>query len=222
MLELLILFLTSKSIIQALYTIFFMFFRKKELAMIPIYLLFFPGVVIHELSHFLVAEILFVHVYDINLIPQIKEGKIRLGNVQIRKTDILRRLIIGAAPVIAGIFILFIILTYFVGNFEISLSPINISKTLLIAWSLFAITNTMFSSKKDMEGFIEFSAIGGFFLLVIILASVIGNIDLASPVLSFLNNSAIQAEVKKISILFLIPLFINSFFFLSSKILIRK
>lgn len=189
--------------------------------MICIYILFFPGVVIHEFSHWLVAELLFVHVHDVDFVPQVKNGRIRLGSVQIRETDALRRFIIGVAPVVIGITLLFIILAYFVENFEINFSYLNILKTAGIIWSLFFITNTMFSSRKDMEGFFEFIAVVGFFLLVTILGLTVAKIDFISPVLSFLTNPTMQMEVRKISVLFLIPLFINFFCLLSSKILTR-
>lgn len=218
--ELLILFFTSKTIVQALYTAFFRIFKKH--ALIPVYILFFPGVVIHELSHFIIAEVLFVKVHDIDLTPEVKDGRIRLGSVQIRQTDIVRKLIIGAAPVLVGLFLLFVIVTYFVGTFETNFLMLNILKTVFMIWLLFAITNTMFSSKQDMEGFIEFLAVGGFFLLVVVIALLIAKIDFISPIFSALLNAAVIEVVKRGSSILFIPLLINAVCFAGSKMLLKN
>ncbi len=66
-------------------------------------LLFFPGVFIHELSHFLMAKLLFVPTGHFSLIPKtMPNGTLRLGYVEVSKTDILRDSLIGMAPLIAG------------------------------------------------------------------------------------------------------------------------
>lgn len=66
-------------------------------------LLFFPGVLIHELSHFLMARVLGVRTGQFSLIPQVTEdGRIILGYVETVRADVARDSLIGAAPLIAG------------------------------------------------------------------------------------------------------------------------
>lgn len=111
-------------------------------------LFFLPGTFIHELSHFLMAKVLFVPVGKFNLVPKRGEKEIVLGSVAIAKVDIVRRLIIGAAPVIFGI------------TLVLSVVYISVSQSVYKDWRLVALIgyivfitgNSMFSSKKDLEG----------------------------------------------------------------------
>jgi hypothetical protein len=65
--------------------------------------LFFPGVFLHELSHFLMARVLGVRTRGFSLIPQsLDDGRLQLGYVETEKTDVLRDSLIGLAPLIAG------------------------------------------------------------------------------------------------------------------------
>src|SRR5512143_2626739 len=66
-------------------------------------LLFFPGVLLHELSHFLMARLLGVRAGRFSLLPSVVEGgKLRLGFVETAETDWVRDALIGAAPLITG------------------------------------------------------------------------------------------------------------------------
>lgn len=66
-------------------------------------ILFFPGVVLHEFSHFLMAKLLFVRTRRFSLIPKIiGNGQLRLGYVEASASDPVRDTIIGAAPLISG------------------------------------------------------------------------------------------------------------------------
>ncbi len=83
--------------------IFLILTRRANLTTVFFSLLFFPGVFIHELSHFLMAKILFVPTGKFSLIPQsMPNGTLRLGYVEVSKADILRDSLIGMAPLIAG------------------------------------------------------------------------------------------------------------------------
>jgi hypothetical protein len=66
-------------------------------------LLLFPGTVVHELSHFAAALFLDVRVRKLSLIPTRQpDGPVRLGFVEIDRTETLREALIGLAPLIAG------------------------------------------------------------------------------------------------------------------------
>ena len=130
--------------------------------------LFFPGGIVHELSHFFSATILGVRTGNIELLPvETKEG-LKLGSVQVAKTDPLRRVIIGSAPLIIGVTALFLLLkilfpfifTPSISNLTGNLISFDFSAVkLTLLYLLFTISNTMFISKKDREGFLPVSMV---------------------------------------------------------------
>lgn len=128
-----------------------------------IYALFFlPGTFIHELSHLLMAKALFVRVGKFTLIPKKMESEVVLGSVAIEKKDVFRRVLIGTAPIIFGLALMFLIIYFSVSNDVYK----DWKVALLISYFVFVIGNTMFSSKKDLEGSLV--------VLVVIVAIAIG------------------------------------------------
>lgn len=71
--------------------------------------LLFPGVFLHELSHWLAALLLGVRRYRFAMWPQRSGGQIRLGAVQLAEADPLRMSLIGAAPLIVGLSVIALI-----------------------------------------------------------------------------------------------------------------
>lgn len=71
--------------------------------------LLFPGVFLHELSHWLAALLLGVRRYRFAMWPQRSGGQIRLGAVQLAEADPLRMSLIGAAPLIVGLIVIALI-----------------------------------------------------------------------------------------------------------------
>jgi len=83
--------------------VFYLITRNKPLSIALFSMLFFPGVLLHELSHFLMAKILGVRTGGFSLIPQATgDGQLQLGYVETEQSDILRDSLIGLAPIIAG------------------------------------------------------------------------------------------------------------------------
>ncbi len=80
--------------------------RREDVTVAVFSLLFFPGVVLHELSHFGMAKLLLVRTGRVSLLPQqTGSGKLRLGFVETAKTDPLRDTLIGMAPLISGLIV---------------------------------------------------------------------------------------------------------------------
>src|SRR5258708_2029001 len=96
--ELFLLFLMSRTLTRLLSSFLFRLTRSKKLTIYTLSVLFFPGTLIHELSHAVMAGILFVPVAHMEFIPKIEEGGVKLGSIAVAKTDPLRRLLIGMAP----------------------------------------------------------------------------------------------------------------------------
>lgn len=83
--------------------IFLLITRQSEISMALFSLLFLPGVLLHETSHFLMAHLLGVRTGRFSLIPRKMDGgKLQLGYVETASTDFARDALIGAAPLIAG------------------------------------------------------------------------------------------------------------------------
>ena len=166
--------------------------------------LYFPGTFIHEASHFLAALFLLVPVGKLEIVPAFKEeGGVNLGSVSIAKTDPFRRFIIGIAPLIFGITLIFAIL-YVVTVMQISDAWWKYS---LAGVLIFEIANSMFASKKDLEG----SLILLIFVLIVVAIFIISGIDISIN----LNNSFLSGEIKMIlknaCLFLLLPILIDIF-----------
>jgi len=141
----LLLFFFSQKCTRLLSRLFQHIFKKTAITINLLSFLFLPGIILHELSHFLIASILFVPTGEIEFFPEVHGNQVKMGSVAIALTDPFRRFLIGVAPVIIGIGIMFAASSY------ISASLFSI-QNLLLFYVIFQISNTMFSSSKDMEG----------------------------------------------------------------------
>lgn len=162
---LLVLFFLSRVLVQELSHVFLKIFRSYDVTVRLLALLFLPGVIVHEMSHWLVASILFVRTGDIEFVPQVHKDGVKLGSVAISATDPLRRFLIGIAPFLGGLGIMLL-----AGAYLFPIPKMFSWQTFAFAYMLFEVGNTMFSSKKDLEGAIGFFVllgilIGAFFLL---------------------------------------------------------
>ncbi len=164
LIELLILFFASQMLTRSLSQLFFRITKSQTITIQLLSILFLPGVIVHELAHLLMASILFVPVGDIEFMPQITGGGVKLGSVSIAKTDPVRRALIGFAPVLVGVVMLLGTLFYLVN--PVNLAPNSGWAFLIIAYIAFEIGNTMFSSKKDLEGTVELLVVFCFFGLL--------------------------------------------------------
>jgi hypothetical protein len=83
--------------------VFLLITHRADITMALFSILFLPGVLLHELSHFLVARLLGVRTGRLSLIPRpLENGNIQLGYVETERSDLLRDAIIGVAPLLAG------------------------------------------------------------------------------------------------------------------------
>jgi hypothetical protein len=89
----------------------FLLMQDGEAALIIYFCLILPGVVIHELSHALVAWVLGVKVrkLSIGITRKRRGGSVALGSVEIAQADPFRSSLIGLAPLIAGTVVVLLI-----------------------------------------------------------------------------------------------------------------
>jgi len=145
--------------------IFLILTRNPALTVGLFSVLFFPGVFLHELSHFLVAKLLGVRTCGFSLIPQpMSDGRLQLGYVETARTDLARDSLIGAAPIFVGGLVVAYIAIYPLNllplweilrnaQFElfwqgISLLP-QVKDFALWFYLTFAISSTMMPSESD-------------------------------------------------------------------------
>lgn len=140
-----LIYFLSPSINTKIYHLFFLLTRSKNLALSTLIIILLPGTIIHELSHFLVATLLFVRSGELTILPKLEEGRIKAGSLRHADTDPFRRTLIGLAPMVVGLMII-----YIVGN--LFLPQIYDFKFLISNfYILFTLSISMFSSRKDLE-----------------------------------------------------------------------
>jgi len=77
--------------------------RRPDISLALFSLLFFPGVLLHETSHYVMSKLLGVPTGRISLLPHpMENGRLQLGYVETGRTDIFRDALIGMAPLITG------------------------------------------------------------------------------------------------------------------------
>jgi hypothetical protein len=211
-LELLFLFFISQKTTQSIAYTFYKITRNQKITIFFFAFLFLPGTIIHELSHAIAASILGVRVGKMELMPEYIQGGLRLGSVQVGKTDIIRNFFIGIAPFISGTILLLIII-YLILSFSLIAS---FGIIILSLYSVFAIANTMFSSKKDMEGAIEF------FILVTVFLLVFYILGLRFDAINWNFLSLFNHLFKIGSYYLLVPIGIDLFIIIVTKMLYRN
>lgn len=93
----------QRSLHREIQAILLLLTRRSDIALAIFAILFFPGVLLHEGSHWLMARLLGVKTGRFSLIPTpLANGKLRLGYVETATPDIARDALIGVAPLLAG------------------------------------------------------------------------------------------------------------------------
>ncbi len=175
-------------------------------------IIFFPGTFVHEVSHYLMSHLLFVPTYRIEFFPKLEDRGIKLGSVSIAKTDVFRSLLIGMAPFLMGTVLLLALLFYAEKNhlFE------NVFFAALLIYAAFEIGNTMFSSKKDLEGAVELIlAIAVVMLAFYMLGFQAPSINLNA----ILDNPVLKNIFQKGNVLLLVPILLDTCLIILFKLL---
>jgi len=145
--------------------IFLLITHRPEISMALFSLLFLPGVLLHEISHFIMARLLGVRTGRFSIIPKkLEGGRLQLGYVETEKTDFFRDAMIGFAPfVTGGIFVAFAgvsrlgLSTIWVNLIHGQMSSINLAIKSIVArpdfwlwfYLTFTVSSTMLPSASD-------------------------------------------------------------------------
>jgi hypothetical protein len=141
--QLLILYFISRQTIKELF-FFFRRFLPEGAVSVLVTVLFLPGTILHELAHFIMAIILMMHVREVSVLPEFEKSYIKLGKVVYEKKDIVRGILIGIAPIFAGLLIFWMLSVW-------NLFPApHLWLSILVGYFVFVVSTTMFSSKQDL------------------------------------------------------------------------
>ena len=160
--------------------------RRADLTIALFSLIFFPGVLLHEISHWVTAKMLGVRTGRISLFPRpTGKGRLQMGYVETAETDWLRDALIGAAPLITGgLFVAYAgILRLGVGQSWMQLVPENFPSAVqailatyaqpdfwLWFYLIFAVSSMMFPSASDRRTWLPIVLILGVLSGIFILA----------------------------------------------------
>jgi hypothetical protein len=166
--------------------IFLLITRQADLSMALFSLLFFPGVLLHESSHFIMAQILGVNTGKFSVLPRrMDRGNIRLGYVETEPTDFFRDSVIGLAPLLTGGAFVAIAGAYRLGMQDLWLSIVqgqlaalsNVIRSVVVRpdfwlwfYLLFTVSSTMMPSAADRRAWVP---------LLILVISLLGLVLLA-------------------------------------------
>lgn len=199
--ELLVLFFLSRVLTRSLSYLFHSMTNSSSGTVYFIAFLFLPGTALHEIAHYVMAHILFVQTGKTSLLPKLDGNMLKLGSVEVASTDPFRRMLIGVAPFIIGTSILLGMFFYLTPRIH-TLPLWGIVVAFLI---IFQIGNTMFSSRKDLEGTIVFLVI----LISIITAGYLLGIRIPDQIVSFVTSPKFLEQTKQIAMYFSFPLGID-------------
>lgn len=155
----------------------FLIFGERKAGVYLYFILFFPGIILHEVSHLFMAEILGVPTGEINLFPKVIDKETyQLGITKTAKANPIKEGLIGLAPFITGIAAILFIFHFLLGLpiinilspqlFLASLSKLNLAdpaRLVLSGYLTFAFSNTMFLSDSDRRSWIVLPILAGLF-----------------------------------------------------------
>jgi hypothetical protein len=203
--------------------IFFLITRRLDIAITLFSILFFPGVLLHEGSHYLMARLLGVRTGRFSLIPRpLGNGKLQLGYVETVPADWLREALVGAVPLITGgLFVAYVgffhlkILILWqalpAGNLQIFLESVRMLIAQPDFWLWFylalVVSSTMLPSESDRRALLPLGLIL-LFLFVISLVAGAGPWlyqNLSAPMNQVLRSISLVFGISAILHLLLLP-----------------
>lgn len=153
---------------------------RPEWAIVVYAVLLFPGVLLHEVSHWLTATLLGVRTGGVSLLPRRQpDGTLQLGYVEYYKGPTvgpIRESLIGAAPLVAGTAVILLIGYRIFGVTSVAeaiqsgdVSVLADAMAQLLAtpnvfvwlYLIFAVSNAMLPSKSDRHAWPAFLVITG-------------------------------------------------------------
>jgi len=201
----------QRSLHREIQAVFLLITRNVDISRVLFSVLFLPGVVLHETSHYAMALILGVRTGRFSLLPrQIDGERLQLGFIETERTDVVRDALIGAAPLLTGGLVV-----AYIGLVQFGLSGFwqSIENGSEAAWitSLtgifshsdfwlwlylaFVVSSTMMPSKSDRRAWLPIILI----LLSLLLISLLGG---AGPWLEHTLTPTLDSIIRSIVVIF--------------------
>jgi hypothetical protein len=217
----------QRSLHREIQAFFLILSRRPGFTQVIFALIFFPGVFLHEGSHFFMAKLLGVQTGRFSLIPQAQpDGKLRLGFVETASGGFIRDALIGAAPLVTGS--LFVAYTMI---YQLHLSPMwdfirlaewnnfwagleavtQVADFWLWFYLTFTVSSTMMPSASDRHAWLPMGLLAAALLGIAILAGagpwMLKN--LAAPFNSFLRALAMIFGLSSVlHVILILPFFL--------------
>jgi len=148
----LILFFLSKYLTSEIYTFFIRLSKSENFSTYALAFIFFPGVVVHEMSHYLAAKFLFVPTGKVSLFPKREGDYVKLGSVNVARSNFIKEFVIGVAPLLSGTTSILLAVYFMLQD----LSGFNLIKILICLYVILVVANTMYASRKDFQAALPF------------------------------------------------------------------
>jgi hypothetical protein len=141
-------------------------FNSRNAGMALLWFVLLPGVLLHEVGHWLMAKLLGVPTGRLRLTPTVQGKQVVLGSVEVQRTDPVRDSLVGLAPFLAGTLALLAIgywvfdaaalgLAWERGAWgqmgELLLGAFRVNDAWLWLYLLVAVSNAMMPSPSDRE-----------------------------------------------------------------------
>ncbi len=203
------LILLQRLLHREIQAVFLILTRDPGLTMGLFSIIFLPGVFLHELSHFLMAKILFIRTGKFSIYPQpLPDGRLQLGYVETARSDVVRDSLVGAAPLIVGtLFVAYVAIYHLqlrvlldvfrngqLDLFWMGMRALPNARDFYVWFYLaFAVSSTMVPSQSDRHAWLELIISIGVLLAIALLIGagpwMLSNI--APRVSNFLSSAAV-------------------------------
>lgn len=139
---------------------------KIDAVALALFIIFLPGIIVHELSHLLMAKLLGLRAGRFRVWPEVQRDSIGLGSVSVEQADAVRGSLVGAAPLITGTALLTLLGLYVLradevvellayGDWSALVSAfwgaMQGPDGLVATYAMFAIGNMMMPSRSDRQ-----------------------------------------------------------------------
>jgi hypothetical protein len=218
------LYWASRKLAQYFMGVFYLLSRSEHAATAIYVLLILPGTLIHETSHWLMAQLVGVRTGSISILPRFHRKGLRLGSVQVKGGNLFQLTLVGIAPFLVGLgltvwlsYSLFDVALVKALWHDFSLSSLGLvihdvlsrQDSLLGLYLLFTVSDSMFLSASDRAPLTQFLVYAGIIALVLIAIS--GPPSLSSTWTETITGG-LQVLVTGLGIAFAVHLTLTLFF----------
>jgi len=165
-----LLFLTKKQMTASLTQFIRHLGGGHKAAIIVWSIIFLPGTIIHEVSHFLAAALTGARTGKIEIFPEYLEDEVEevddrtvaLGYVQTQRLNPIQGFLVGTAPFTSGLLLLILLSALMQSNYQIG----NYKLLLAQGYLFFTIANSFFPSWTDIKHTLTFIILAAVALVV--------------------------------------------------------